>query len=230
MYKNLGLLLMIMIFISSCASNQIQESDKEKLKDKLPSNYGIERIITYNYEGQLIDLASKEIKNTKESSCVIFWSEKISEKIVLKKKSEEVLIDKIEYNKEKIQCIQGVSISKIKEQLKIEDFEIIQNRYTCGLLAVGDIIKGKKLLVLAGNLKTNIKSGQNLVIIVFECGKNGKMNLLKKFYYYWPKEQQYNLALSYDMKSKRIKIDKAESEGSIEIMFCNGKFIDKFVE
>ncbi len=113
MYKNIIFLLMIMIFTSSCASNQIQESDKERLKDKLPSNYGIERTIIYNYKGQLIDLMSKEIKNSNESSCVIFWLDKISEKIVLKKKGEEVLIDKIEYNKEKIQFVQGVSISKI---------------------------------------------------------------------------------------------------------------------
>ncbi len=230
MYKMFGLLLMTMIFTSSCASNQILESDKEKLQDKLSSNYGIERIISYNYEGQLIDLSSKEITNANESSCVIFWSEKISERIVLEKKGKDVLIDKIEYNKEKIQCVQGVLISKIKESLNIEDFEIIQNRYTCGLLTVGDMVKGKKLIVLVGNLKTSIKSGQNLVLLVFECGNNGTMNLLTKFYYYWPREQQYNLALSYDMKSKTIRIDKAESEGSIEIMFSNGKFIDKFVE
>lgn len=36
--------------------------------------------------------------------------------------------------------------------------------------------------------------------------------------------------MSYDIKKNKIMIDKAESEGSIEIYLVNGEFKDKFVE
>lgn len=230
MEKAFGFLIAMAIITTSCASNQIKESEIEALKDKLISNYGVERTVFFDEEGRLVDMSIKETANKNESSCAILWSKKINERIVLEKKSEEVQIKEIVYNGKNLLCIQGVNISMIKENLGVEDFDIIQNRYTCGLLALKDMIKDKEIFVLAGNLQTNVKSGQNVILLVFECGKNGKVVLMQKFYYFWPIEQQYNLALSYDMNNKRIMIDKAESEGSIEIIFEKGKFKDKFIE
>lgn len=230
MHKMFCFLLMITCLISSCVANQIKETEKEKLKDKLDSNFGIERIVIFNEEGQLIDLLNKPTININESSCIILWTNKINQKIVLEKKGEEVLIKEIIFNKYNMICIQGISISDIRKKLKIEDFEIIQNRYTCGIFVVGDMIENKNIFVLVGDLKENKKSGQNLILLILECGENGELGLLKKFYYYWPKEQQYNLGLSYNIKKKIIGIDEVESEGSIEIKFNNGKFEDKFIE
>lgn len=138
-------------------------------------------------------MSDKETVNKNESSCVILWSKKINEKIVLAKKGEDVLIKEIVYNGQKVLCFQDFKISTTKEQLGVEDFEIVQNRYTCGLLALKGVIEGKEIFVLVGNLKANIKSEQNVVLLIFECGKNGKMSLLKKFYYFGQKNSSITL-------------------------------------